>query len=228
MFRINVITQLILFILLAIVINQLKLMALLPILFILICFIALNKVERYINTLKRFKWLFLVLMIIYAFNTPGEHIHGWPFDITPTYEGVIAGISQAIRISAILAIISWIMAVNTKQQLVSGFYFILSPFKLLGLQTERFAARLWLTLHYVELQNVKSQDKTNNNESLMVKLENISKFKFGYESKQMDNYTSANGGRNVLDVVEFVMPRFQIIDYLTMAGMVFFLIRVIL
>lgn len=223
MFRINVITQLVIFMLLAIAINQLKIMALLVIFFILIFFLGLNKVSRYINTLKRFKWLFLVLMVIYAFNTPGEHIHGWPHYYSPTYEGVVAGVSQAIRILVILAIISWIMAVNTKQQLVSGFYFILSPFKFFGLQVERFAARLWLTLYYVELQ-----DQPKNKESLMVRLQTISKFKFDYELVQINKPASNDIGQNNLEVIEFKVPRFQFIDYMAMAGMVLFLIRVIL
>jgi len=51
-----------------------------------------------------------------------------------------------------LAALSLILATNTKQRLISGLYFLLSPLKVLGLDVERFAARLWLTLHYVETQ----------------------------------------------------------------------------
>jgi hypothetical protein len=44
------------------------------------------------------------------------------------------------------------LAFNTSQKIISGFYFIFSQLKIFGLKVERFAARLWLTLHYVELQ----------------------------------------------------------------------------
>jgi energy-coupling factor transporter transmembrane protein EcfT len=101
MLKINVITQLIVFMCLAIVINQLHIKILLALLVIFIIFLIFKRHHQFINALKRFRWLFVVLMIIYTFNTPGEHIQGWPFYINPTYEGIVAGLTQAVRISLI-------------------------------------------------------------------------------------------------------------------------------
>lgn len=223
MFKINIITQLILFMIMALAINQFNLHALLVLLFLLIIILMLNNVHQFINTLKRFKWLFLVMMMIYTLNTPGEHIVAWSFNLKPTYEGVIAGVAQVIRVSVILAMISWVTAVNTKQQLVSGFYFILSPLRLFGLETERFAARLLLTLHYVE-----QASKPKLKESLMATLDNVLKLKLRDEQFQIDGSSHLENGHTHSDIIEFIMPKFHLVDFLAIVGFVLFLTQVIL
>ncbi|MGQ0443357.1 MAG: hypothetical protein ACT4OH_07955, partial [Methylophilaceae bacterium] len=110
------------------------------------------------------KWIYLVMLLMFAFNTPGEHVHGWPFSLSPTHEGLLIGFTQILRITIVLAVLSLILAVNTKQQLIAGFYYLLLPLKFFGLDVERFAARLWLTLHYAEIERPKltKTDFSNN------------------------------------------------------------------
>lgn len=203
MFKINIITQLLSFFILAIIVNQLNLNALMLIVLIFIVIISLTKTQQFLRSIKRFKWFFLVMMIIFAFNTPGEHLVKWPFAISPTYEGVIAGFTQTLRIATMLAAISLILAVNARQQLISGFYFIFSPLQYLGLEVERFAARLWLTLHYVELQR-----------------ENEASPDFISRLKDMTNLKSNQTNDDV--VITFKMPQFNFIDYIVMALLIGF------
>jgi energy-coupling factor transport system permease protein len=134
------------------------------------------------------------MIAIFAFNTPGEHLAGWPFAISPTYEGITAGFTQTLRIVVMLAAISLILAFNTKQQLISGFYFIFSPLKIFGLEVERFATRLWLTLHYVELQR-----------------EHRSHHDFFNRLKAMTTIDSNQENEEVSIV--FTVPRFSWVDY---------------
>ena len=155
MFKINIITQLLIFFVMAISINFLQLKVLLGLLIFVLVLLAATKNDRFLHAAMRFKWFLLVMLLIYAFSTPGEHIVQWPFSansnfIGPTYEGLAAGVTQGLRILLMLAGLSLILANNTTQQLISGFYYIFSPLQYLGLKVERFAARLWLTLHYVE------------------------------------------------------------------------------
>jgi len=222
MLKINVITQLIVFMCLAVVINQLQIKVLLALLVIFIIFLIFKRHHQFINALKRFRWLFVVLMIIYTFNTPGEHIQGWPFYINPTYEGIVAGLTQAVRISLILAMISLIMAANTKQQLVSGFYFILLPFKNIGLQADRFAARLWLTLHYVELQHA-----SKNKESLMDKLKHMTKFETEHTLAHAAQQENADLSADI-DVIAFMAPTFNLVDCFAITGFILITIKVML
>ena len=210
MIKINIMTQLLAFFTLAIVVNHLNISALLFVFAALFAAIQFSHQSLFLRSIKRFKWFFLVMMAIFAFNTPGEHIASWPFNISPTYEGLLAGFTQTLRICVMLAAISLIIAANTRQQLISGFYFIFLPLKYLGLEVERFAARLWLTLHYVELQrnNITSQD-------------------FIGRLKEMTNLESNPIEEDVS--IQFKIPQFGLIDYGVIALLLTFtLLKVIL
>ena len=210
MIKINIMTQLLAFFTLAIVVNHLNISALLFVFAALFAAIQFSHQSLFLRSVKRLKWFFLVMMAIFAFNTPGEHIASWPFIISPTYEGLMAGITQTLRICVMLAAISLIIATNTRQQLISGFYFIFSPFKYLGLEVERFAARLWLTLHYVELQR-----NNNTSQDLIGRL------------KEMTNLQSNPIDEDVS--IQFKIPQFGLIDYTVIALLLtFILLKMIL
>jgi len=194
MYRINVITQLLSFFIFAIIINQLNFKILSLVLIIFIAILIISKTHQFIWSIKRFRWFFLVMIAIFAFNTPGEHLVDWPFTISPTYEGITAGFTQTLRIVVMLAAISLILVFNTKQQLISGFYFIFSPLKIFGLKVDRFATRLWLTLHYVELQR-----------------ENKFPHDFFNRLKAMTTIDSNQDNEEVSIV--FTVPRFSWVDY---------------
>ena len=215
MLRINIITQLFMFFVLAIIINILNLKALVPMLVVLISILMFNRTYSFLGTLRRFRWLFLVMMIIFSFNTPGEHIQAWSFFISPTYEGVIAGLKQILRIAVMLAAISWMMAANTRQQLISGFYFMFAPLKLLGLEVGRFSVRLWLTLHYVELQR-----EADIEEDFVSRLKRITTVE--------SNRSLANLDATEFGAIEFKIPRFNILDYCVIATLLIFSIQLFL
>ncbi len=204
MFAINVITQLLSFFLLAIIVNQLNLNVLIASLLFFITIILYTKVQQFLRTIKKFNWLFLAMILIFSFNTPGEHLANWPFAISPTYEGFTAGLTQILRIALMLAALSLILAANTRQQLISGFYFIFSPLKYLGFEVERFAARLWLTLNYVEQQrdNRVRQD-------LSSRLKEMTNIKSNQDSDEIE--------------VAFKVPQFNLADYLVIMLLIVFL-----
>ncbi|MGZ8252236.1 MAG: CbiQ family ECF transporter T component [Methylophilaceae bacterium] len=108
------------------------------------------KAINILKMLTRMRWLFLTMMVIYAFSTPGEYVPDFPFEIGPTYEGLCAAMVQASRLSIMLAGLALLLTTTTRESLMVGFYVLLLPLKYFGLSPERFAARLWLTLHYVD------------------------------------------------------------------------------
>jgi energy-coupling factor transporter transmembrane protein EcfT len=105
---------------------------------------------EFLKLLKRVRYILLCLLIVYAFNTPGEYLPGWYFSVTPTYEGIAAGAEQALRLSLVLAGVAMLLVTTSRDQLVAGLYYLALPLRLFGLDHERFAVRLWLTLYYVE------------------------------------------------------------------------------
>lgn len=102
------------------------------------------------HMLRRVKWLLIILVMIYAFSTPGEYIPFFKLPIRPTYEGIIAGLTQTLIIVAMLASLTLVLSSTPRAKLVGGLYQVLSPLKHLGVRAEKFAVRIWLTLHYVE------------------------------------------------------------------------------
>lgn len=138
----------------ALALNLWSLNILLLLMLALVLLISYQKNKHYYQLMRRLKWFYLVMFIIFVFNTPGEHLINWPFKIKPTYEGLKMGLIQVLRIASVLALVSIILTRNTKQQLISGLYQIMKPLSFIGLDIERFSARLWLTLHYVEMQQV--------------------------------------------------------------------------
>jgi energy-coupling factor transport system permease protein len=105
---------------------------------------------EFVKLLRRARWLLLSILLIYAFATPGEYVPGIADAIAPTYEGLRSGAMQALRLVTMLAALAWLLAGCSREQLMSGIYMLLLPFKPLGANPERFAVRLWLTLYYVE------------------------------------------------------------------------------
>jgi energy-coupling factor transport system permease protein len=158
MSKISILTQLILFFVFALTVSLWQLRPLFVLVLVLLLVMAWGGDDHFYRLMKRLKWFYFVMLLIYAFNTPGEHVVNWPFNaFHPTYEGLYGGVVQVLRITAMLQAISLLMVANSKQALISGFYFLALPLKWIGLDAERFAARLWLTLHYVELRQLNKE-----------------------------------------------------------------------
>lgn len=206
MLKINIITQLLVFFILAVSINFITLNALFGLFMVLCVALAFTKNNKFLRATLRFKWFFLVMLLIFAFNTPGEYVQFWPFSISPSYEGIRAGFTQILRIMLMLAALSLILACNTRQNMISGFYFIFSPLKIFGqffgqsfaLKVERFAVRLWLTLHYVELQN-----GTKHSQDFMSQLKNMATLRAEQTSEDVS--------------VTLTVPKLNFADYTVLA-----------
>lgn len=106
--------------------------------------------SSFLRVVKRMKWLFISIFIIYAFSTPGEYIQYLPANVAPTFEGCFLGVVQIAKLLIALAVLSILFTTSSKEQLMIGLHLLLSPLNLLGLNTNKFTARLLLTLDYVE------------------------------------------------------------------------------
>ena len=143
-------TRLLLLGLLAVAVQQLRPLALGLLGFSLVA-VALWCAPRLLKKmLYRTRWLLLTMLLVFAFTTPGEYVPGWPLDSAPTYEGLASGLWQATRLVIMLAGLAWMLGVSSRDDLMAGIFLLLRPLRWLGLSPQRFSARLWLTLHYVE------------------------------------------------------------------------------
>lgn len=131
---------------------------------------------EFLRLLKRVRYILLFLLIVYAYNTPGEYVAGWYFSSAPSYEGIYTGIEQMLRLVAILAGLALLLTTTGREQLIAGLYWLARPFRFAGLDPERFAVRLWLTLYYVE-HGMKSRQ--HNSIHQLMKLEEVLDVDYG-------------------------------------------------
>lgn len=101
---------------------------------------------------RRARWLLLSLSLIYAFATPGDPVFpGWGA-FSPSLQGLRDGALQAWRLSLLLVALALLLQSCSRESLLSGLYVLMRPFRVMGLNPERIAVRLWLTLHYAQQQ----------------------------------------------------------------------------
>lgn len=105
---------------------------------------------QFLRYLRRTRWLLLTLLLIYAYTLPGDNIPALLGSFSPSVQGIQYGVLRLVRLIMLLAALSILMVRTPRNSLLLGLFRILSPLQLLGVDAERIAVRLWLTLHYAE------------------------------------------------------------------------------
>ena len=126
----------------------------------LICLLAaVLNLPHFSQLIKRMRWLFLSLLLVYAYATPGEYLAFLPLNVAPSFEGLHLGLIQIAKLLIAVASLSALFASASKSELMAGLWTLLSPLRLVGLNVERFTVRMLLTLHYVEQMAVQPKLK---------------------------------------------------------------------
>jgi len=112
---------------------------------------------QFLRYMRRTRWLLLSLLVIYAYTLPGENVSGMLGSLSPSVHGLQHGALRVARMILLLAALSILMTHIPRSGLLLGIYRILRPLQGLGVDVERIAVRLWLTLHYAEAALGKSQ-----------------------------------------------------------------------
>lgn len=106
--------------------------------------------QRLFGLLRRSRWILLSLLLVYTFATPGQELWSWSYAPTPTLEGLQDGGMQLCRLVSMLAGLSILLTLLSREQLIGGLYSLAYPLRFVGLSSERMAVRLALTLYYAE------------------------------------------------------------------------------
>lgn len=118
--------------------------------FILLCAFAISG-HKFIQLVRRTRWIMLSLLVIYAYSTPGQPLSDALGMFSPSREGLSDGVLQLARLLAALAGLAILLDRLHRQQLIAGLYTLCAPMQWLGMSRERIAVRLALTLHYAEV-----------------------------------------------------------------------------
>jgi hypothetical protein len=119
--------------------------------------------------LMRLKWLFVSILIVYLFFTPGQLL--WPNIIwSPTFEGLTQGLLRIAVLVLLVAAVNFLLSSTEQDDFLSAVLWCLRPLSIVGLPHERLAVRITLTLdevsqirnhHVYENGNITKQDKTD-------------------------------------------------------------------
>ena len=100
--------------------------------------------------LRRTRWLLLSLVLVYSLTYPGRLALPEMGALSPTVEGLHAGLLQAWRMALLLAGLAALHASCKRECLIAGLFRLLLPLRWLGVNVSRVAGRVWLTLEYAE------------------------------------------------------------------------------
>lgn len=120
------------------------------------CAVLLSR-RKFLQLVRRTRWIILSLLLIYAYITPGHALLGDLGALSPSVEGLTDGVLQLTRLVAALAGLAVMLEGLSRQQLIAGLYTLFMPLQWLGCSRERLAVRLALTLHYAEAAMTQSK-----------------------------------------------------------------------
>ena len=120
----------------------------------LMIFLLLAAIPHHLTTswglLRRSRWLFLLILLGYAYNLPGDA--AWPAlgDYSPSWSGLQAGGYQAARLAVLLLLLDRLVLSLGEDRLLAGLHRLFSGLGHVGIDAERLTVRLALTLRLME------------------------------------------------------------------------------
>lgn len=102
--------------------------------------------------LRRMRWLFLSIAIIYLWLTPGVPLlPGNPSlaEWLPTLEGLWQGTLRILSLALMVTAASLLLSVTSRDEILGALHWMLAPLGLLNIPNERFAVRAVLCLEAV-------------------------------------------------------------------------------
>lgn len=133
---------------------------------VVLLFAFLLSRHKFVQLLRRTRWIMFSLWLIYAYSTPGETLSDALGPFSPSLEGLLDGGLQLMRLLIALAGLAILLDRLHRQQLMAGLYSLFAPLQWLGLSRERLAVRLALTLHYAEVVMLRTLSWQDNLRSL--------------------------------------------------------------
>ena len=97
--------------------------------------------------LRRARWLFLSLLIVYFWFTPGRAV--LPYYGMPTLEGIETGVLRIAALALLILAVHLLLQTTTRAQLVAALCWLARPLNIFSGTGDRFAVRAVLTLETV-------------------------------------------------------------------------------
>jgi energy-coupling factor transporter transmembrane protein EcfT len=109
----------------------------------------LQSVELSTRIIKRMRWLFLSILIVYLWFTPGEPILPLDSDLVPTLQGLQTGFLRVLSLILIIFAVNYFLSSIARHRLVEAIVWLLYPLNWLAIDTRQLALRIALTLELI-------------------------------------------------------------------------------
>lgn len=104
--------------------------------------------QRLWRACLRMRWLLLAVVLVYGWTTPGWYL--WAGLFAPTREGLLFGIDQVLRLLALICGLQFLLTRLDRDGIFAGLYCLLLPLRFVGVERERLAVRLALTIAFAD------------------------------------------------------------------------------
>lgn len=132
-----------------VLLQRLPFESLLPISLSAVAVACLLAKPLFLSMLRRTRWLFLTLFVLFSTMTPGVFVPApWSLGIV-TQEGLFAAAEHLLRLAAMLALVAILLDTLEQRAIVAGLFLLLRPFDACGIDCERISVRLLLVLDQV-------------------------------------------------------------------------------
>lgn len=102
------------------------------------------------RVLWRTRWLLLALALGYAWSVPGDALMPALGEASPSTQGLLRGLAQALHLAVLLVWLDWLVLRLTDSALLAGLAALSAPLRLLRIDARPAVFRLALTLHAVK------------------------------------------------------------------------------
>lgn len=106
--------------------------------------------RRTASLIRRARWLFLSIALLFVFATPGQRLPGMLGDIGITEDGILLAAEHVLRLLLLLATLAAVHERLGTTGVMAGLYWILAPLARWRALRERVVVRLMLVLDHVE------------------------------------------------------------------------------
>lgn len=106
-------------------------------------------VKTVLKLLSRLRWFFLSILILYVWFSPGYPTLHPDSGISVINTGLMMGLERILALMIVVGYSGLLIHLSSKAEIITGIYVLLSPLKMLGIDSGKLAVRLGLVLDYV-------------------------------------------------------------------------------
>jgi energy-coupling factor transporter transmembrane protein EcfT len=99
--------------------------------------------------LKRMRWLFLSMLVLYFWFTPGREVFPELEKLSPSWQGIQIGCLRMGSLVMIVTAVNIIIKSTSTELLTGALLWLLAPLRFIGLPYERLAVRIVLTFNMI-------------------------------------------------------------------------------